>query len=290
MQQFNWIEEETDQNRKIEAATAIRQQNSKLPVGSDLISNSVAPLEALSSMSVLDSAMTQSEDFMGTLDDQHDYDVEADEINRLSRPLSALSTTSIQSNGHQNKKSRTSTTNTSTKTTTITTEHSAHTKTTTVPLSTAGHAEEATTVGWFMDTTTNMEMPMAVPVADDGAASKEKAAGGGDAPLWFMDTTPDLNTIAELIEEQETYITLPIEEALGLNPRKKAHRSKRGGRKAKEMKEKQKANKELVVGHDDDGLIYLNEASEDDDDDMLALEDYIQVWRYSLFQQSCHWS
>lgn len=286
MQQFNWIEEETDQNRKNEARVT-QKQNSKAPVVSDLISSSsVAPLEAMSSMSVLDSAMTQSEDFMGTLDDQHVYDMEAEEINRPSRPLSALSSTSVKSNGHQNKKSRTSTTNnatTTTTTTTITTEHGAHAKTTTVPLSTAGHAEEAT-VGWFMDTTTNMDMPMAVPVADDGTVSKEKTAGGDDAPLWFMDTTPDMNTIAELIEAEETYITLPIEEALGMNPKKKAHRSKRGGRRVKEMlkeKEKEKANKELVVGHDDDGLIYLDEQSEDEDDDMLALEDYLQVRRKS---------
>ena len=150
-----------------------------------------------------------------------------------------------------------------------------------LPLNAAGHASEDATPlaapaadGWFIDTTTNMNVPKVVPVAE-GEAPKE--GGKKEPPLWFMDTTPDMNTVAALQEEKETYITLPIEEAYGQNPKKKAHRSKRGGRKQKEKQATAAANKELVVGHDDDGLIYLEEPSEDEDDEMLALEDYLQV-------------
>lgn len=55
-------------------------------------------------------------------------------------------------------------------------------------------------------------------------------------------------------------------------PKKKAHRSKRGGTK---QREKQQMSKELVVGPDDDGDMYLEPS--DDEEDMAAMEDYAQV-------------
>ncbi|KAG0057630.1 hypothetical protein BGZ83_007003 [Gryganskiella cystojenkinii] len=271
MQQFNWIEEETDQNRPKAPVVADRASNSG--VGA----SSAAILEPLSSMSTLESAMTQSEDFMEALDMQDKYDVDnADETRRPSRPISALSTTSLKSNGHLNKKSKTSTA-----------DQTVEIMTMVLPLSAAGHASEEVTLssapvaadGWFIDTTTNADIPMAVPVAKERLKEKEGATTAEEgSSLWFMDTTPDMNTVAAIQESKETYITLPIEEAYSQNPKKKAHRSKRGGRKQKEKQAAAAANthKDLVVGHDDDGLIYLEEPSEDEDDEMMALDDYLQ--------------
>ncbi|KAF9573689.1 hypothetical protein EC968_008205 [Mortierella alpina] len=88
---------------------------------------------------------------------------------------------------------------------------------------------------------------------------------------WVIDTTPDVIVAPRVVEPT---ITLPLDLPLPANgkPKKKAHRSKRGG---KNQREKQ-MNKQLVVGHDDDGLIYLENPSDEEDDDMLAMEDYLE--------------
>ncbi|CAO3567596.1 unnamed protein product [Mortierella alpina] len=93
-----------------------------------------------------------------------------------------------------------------------------------------------------------------------------------EEPLpWFIDTTPDVIVAPRVVEPT---ITLPLDLPLPANgkPKKKAHRSKRGG---KNQREKQ-TNKQLVVGHDDDGLIFLENPSDEEDDDMLAMEDYLE--------------
>ncbi|KAF9961778.1 hypothetical protein BGZ72_002017 [Mortierella alpina] len=93
-----------------------------------------------------------------------------------------------------------------------------------------------------------------------------------EEPLpWFIDTTPDVIVAPPVVEPT---ITLPLDLPLPANgkPKKKAHRSKRGGRNQREKQ----TNKQLVVGHDDDGLIFLENPSDEEDDDMLAMEDYLE--------------
>ncbi|KAG0285235.1 squalene synthetase-like protein [Linnemannia gamsii] len=116
--------------------------------------------------------------------------------------------------------------------------------------------------------------------ADTDTAVAEAKADAEPEPdfqmLWVIDTEPS----AVLPEEepqpqiQETYINLPPEPEFTGRPAKKSHRSKRGGKKLREADQERKRIKTMdEVG---DGHIALNEAESEVDDDMLALEDYLQ--------------
>ncbi|KAF9339450.1 hypothetical protein BGZ91_005850 [Linnemannia elongata] len=94
--------------------------------------------------------------------------------------------------------------------------------------------------------------------------------------LWVIDMEPSAIVPEEepLPQIQETYINLPPEPEFTGRPAKKSHRSKRGGKKLREADQERKRIKALnEVG---DGHIALDEVESEVDDDMLALEDYLQ--------------
>ncbi|KAK3822571.1 MAG: hypothetical protein J3R72DRAFT_459020 [Linnemannia gamsii] len=107
-----------------------------------------------------------------------------------------------------------------------------------------------------------------------GLASQEAgiATGKEEAMLWVMDAapTPDVMIVTQTEQTLELVADDSIS-ALSEKPKKKAHRSKRGGKK----REKQ-LNKQFIEGHDDDGPMYLDELSDEDEEDRLAMEDYLQ--------------
>ncbi|KAF9144606.1 hypothetical protein BGX30_012157 [Mortierella sp. GBA39] len=94
--------------------------------------------------------------------------------------------------------------------------------------------------------------------------------------LWVIDTEPSAIVPEEepLPQIQETYINLPPEPEFTGRPAKKSHRSKRGGKKLREADQERKQIKALNEAGD--GHIALNEVESEVDDDMLALEDYLQ--------------
>ncbi|KAG0371151.1 hypothetical protein BGX24_001822, partial [Mortierella sp. AD032] len=107
-----------------------------------------------------------------------------------------------------------------------------------------------------------------------GLASQEAgiATGKEETMLWVMDAapTPDVMIVTQTEQTLELVADDSIS-ALSEKPKKKAHRSKRGGKK----REKQ-LNKQFIEGHDDDGPMYLDELSDEDEEDKLAMEDYLQ--------------
>lgn len=115
------------------------------------------------------------------------------------------------------------------------------------------------------------------------AAMDVTASAGAEAEsepdlqmLWVIDTEPSAIVPEEepLPQIQETYINLPPEPEFTGRPAKKSHRSKRGGKKLREADQERKRIKALnEVG---DGHIALDEVESEVDDDMLALEDYLQ--------------
>ncbi|KAF9550646.1 hypothetical protein EC957_011961 [Mortierella hygrophila] len=94
--------------------------------------------------------------------------------------------------------------------------------------------------------------------------------------LWVIDTEPSAIVPEEepLPQIQETYINLPPEPEFTGRPAKKSHRSKRGGKKLREADQERKQIKALSEAGD--GHIALDEVESEVDDDMLALEDYLQ--------------
>jgi hypothetical protein len=76
-----------------------------------------------------------------------------------------------------------------------------------------------------------------------------------------------------VLQEQGETENVSIAQAIPVvtKPKKKAHRSKRGG---KNQREKQ-MNKQLIIGNDDDGPMFLDEPSDEDDEE--AMEDYLLV-------------
>lgn len=120
-----------------------------------------------------------------------------------------------------------------------------------------------------------------VEAADTDAAVAEAKANTESEPdfqmLWVIDTEPSAIVPEEESQPQiqETYINLPPEPEFTGRPAKKSHRSKRGGKKLREADQERKRIKTMnEVG---DGHIALNEVESEVDDDMLALEDYLQV-------------
>ncbi|KAG0278897.1 hypothetical protein BGZ95_002841 [Linnemannia exigua] len=130
---------------------------------------------------------------------------------------------------------------------------------------------------FFIDLTTTEETT--VIAAETGAASAgAEAESQPDLEmLWVIDTEPSAITLEEEPQPQiqETYINLPPEPEFTGRPTKKTHRSKRGGKKLREEEQERKRIK--AMSETGDGHIALDEAeSEEVDDDMLALEDYLQ--------------
>ncbi|KAF9907854.1 hypothetical protein EC991_010452 [Linnemannia zychae] len=130
---------------------------------------------------------------------------------------------------------------------------------------------------YFLDLTTTEETTV---VTADTDATKTGATAESEPDLqmlWVIDTEPTAVAPEEEPKSQiqETYINLPPEPEFTGRPTKKTHRSKRGGRKLREEEEERKRIK--AMAETGDGHIALNEAeSEEVDDDMLALEDYLQ--------------
>ncbi|KAG0311953.1 squalene synthetase-like protein [Linnemannia gamsii] len=134
----------------------------------------------------------------------------------------------------------------------------------------------------FIDLTT-VEESIVVAAADTNAVFAE-ANANADAEsepdlqmLWVIDTEPSAIVPEEEQQPQiqETYINLPPEPEFTGRPAKKSHRSKRGGKKLREADQERKRIK--AMNESGDGHIALNESeSEEVDDDMLALEDYLQ--------------
>ncbi|KAI1300698.1 hypothetical protein EDD11_006044 [Mortierella claussenii] len=88
-----------------------------------------------------------------------------------------------------------------------------------------------------------------------------------DVPMWVMDTVGETIAAEEI---NEAYIELPILDDNQYRKRRKgANRSKRGGRKQKER------DAALLKAMKDSGDILLEEQSSEDDD-MKAVEDYMQ--------------
>lgn len=180
--------------------------------------------------------MTQSEDFIQAMDSQGDLEVDADKITDLARPSSVLSSISAHT-----------ITTTTTSITTIT-----------------GTA----TIGANADTDEFGGM---------GLASQEAgiATGKEEAMLWVMDSAPTPDVM--IVTQADQALELLVDDstpALSEKPKKKAHRSKRGGRN---QREKQLNKQQFIVGHDDDGPMYLEDLSDEEDEDRLAMEDYLQV-------------
>ncbi|KAK3829549.1 MAG: hypothetical protein JOS17DRAFT_219362 [Linnemannia elongata] len=94
--------------------------------------------------------------------------------------------------------------------------------------------------------------------------------------LWVIDTEPSVIEPEEepLPQVQETYINLPPEPEFTGRPAKKSHRSKRGGKRLREADQERK--RIMALNEAGDGHIALDEVESEVDDDMLALEDYLQ--------------
>ncbi|KAF9096165.1 hypothetical protein BGX23_011860 [Mortierella sp. AD031] len=254
MNQFDWIEEDQQQERSTATTTtttttatqqrlqgqgpsSTKKHNNNNSNGQTQRQNIVdlvsASFHSLT-ISTPDHAMTQSEDFIQAMEGQGDLRVDADKITDLARPSSVLSSIS----------SHTITTSTTTTTT-----------------------SSSSIVGMNADTDEFGGM---------GLASQEAgiATGKEEAMLWVMDAapTPDVMIVTQT---EQTMELLVDESALVLpeKPKKKAHRSKRGGRRNQREK---RMNSQFVVGHDDDGPMYLEEPSDEEDEERLALEDYLQ--------------
>ncbi|KAI1301117.1 hypothetical protein EDD11_005807 [Mortierella claussenii] len=227
MQQFNWIEEDHDQmhngtfeQQQHQLAQKKKQRTvQKSPAAADILTACMEPL----SISAMDTAMTQSEDFMQAMEAEGDIKVHADEIENLSRSLSdmgPMESVILKSTKSQEEQVEV---------------YSART----VEFSEDGLILESHTEVAIMDIST-------------GAANSNNSDG--------VLARPELETA------NPTSALTPTEK-----PKKKAHRSKRGGKNQRERQ----MNKQLIVGNDDDGPMYLEDASDDEDEEMVAMEDYL---------------
>ncbi|KAI8599571.1 hypothetical protein EDD21DRAFT_156683 [Dissophora ornata] len=225
MQQFNWIEEEQDRVAEKIPQPAGKHQPQQLQKQHPSVDPISAPLQSLSALT-LDNAMTQSEDFLQAMEAEGEINVQADEMENLSRSLAVLSPTSA--------------------------------------LSSANMTNEPQLV---------QVMSSTLQLSQDGTVLESQT----EVVTQIVSTISDNNS--QDLASPKIQANPPVAFAVE-KPKKKAHRSKRGGVKQREKQ----MNKQMVVGHDDDGLIFLEEQSDDDedDDDMLAMEDYLQVQHYHL--------
>lgn len=258
MNQFDWIEEDQQQQQhqqqQQQDGTSIQRQQQHRPqehtrpalTKKQLSNNSdqaqrqnIVNLVSASfnsmTLSTPDHAMTQSEDFIQAMDSQGDLEVDADKITDLARPSSVLSSIS------------------------------AHTITTTTTSVTS--ITGTVIIGANADTDEFSGMGLASQEA-------EIATGKEEAMLWVMDVAPIPDIM--IVTQTDQALELVVEDStpvLSEKPKKKAHRSKRGGRN---QREKQLNKQQFIVGHDDDGPMYLEDLSDEEDEDRLAMEDYLQ--------------
>lgn len=130
----------------------------------------------------------------------------------------------------------------------------------------------------MIDLTAMGESTVVTADIDVTAGAGAEAESEPDLPmLWVIDTEPSAIVPEEesLPQIQETYINLPPEPEFTGRSAKKSHRSKRGGKKLREVDQERKRIKAL--NETGDGHIALDEVESEVDDDMLALEDYLQV-------------
>ncbi|KAF9358788.1 hypothetical protein BGX26_000931 [Mortierella sp. AD094] len=223
MQQFNWIEEDQDQLREVAQIEQAqppqikqKQKKQEIPAAvADVIDISLGSLP----ISALDTAMTQSEDFLQAMEAEGEIQVHADEIENLSKPPPGICMTTLSSVIQESDEL-------------ILTKESSET----VQLSESGSVLESQT-----------DITVEILTATNGSSNQGQM------------------TSEQIIDPE---VAAAAEE----KPKKKAHRSKRGG---KNQREKQ-MNKQMIVGHDDDGPMYLEEPSDEEDEDALAMEDYLQ--------------
>ncbi|KAF8977533.1 hypothetical protein BGZ46_007325 [Entomortierella lignicola] len=221
MQQFDWIEEDQDQTQEVQQIKDTKnikgkqkQKQQEVPTVAESVDASLGPL----TISALDIAMTQSEDFLQAMEDEGEIQVHADEIENLSKPPSAICTMTSQSIVQSSDNVVVS-----------------KDLTETVQVTTDGSELEVQT-----------EVTVEVVSISDGNSDQEQ-------------------TVLEKSIDPEV---VPTEE----KPKKKAHRSKRGGKNQRERQ----MNKQFIVGHDDDGPMYLEDLSDEEEEDRLAREDYLQ--------------
>lgn len=267
MNQFDWIEEDQQQQhhqpQQQDGTSAQRQQqprpqelqrpaltkkqhsnNSDQAQRQTIVDLVSASFHSMT-LSTPDHAMTQSEDFIQAMDSQGDLEVDADKITDLAQPSSVLSSISA---------------------------HTITTTTTSITKITSSAIIEANA-----DTDEFGGM---------GLASQEAgiATGKEEVMLWVMDAAPnpDVMIVTQTDQALEHLVddSTPV---LSEKPKKKAHRSKRGGRN---QREKQLNKQQFIVGHDDDGPMYLEDLSDEEDEDRLAMEDYLQVKNRSVLSLS----
>lgn len=257
MNQFDWIEEDQQQQhhqpQQQDGTSAQRQQqprpqelqrpaltkkqhsnNSDQAQRQTIVDLVSASFHSMT-LSTPDHAMTQSEDFIQAMDSQGDLEVDADKITDLAQPSSVLSSISA---------------------------HTITTTTTSITKITSSAIIEANA-----DTDEFGGM---------GLASQEAgiATGKEEVMLWVMDAAPNPDVM--IVTQTDQALELLVDDStpvLSEKPKKKAHRSKRGGRN---QREKQLNKQQFIVGHDDDGPMYLEDLSDEEDEDRLAMEDYLQ--------------
>lgn len=199
MHQFDYLDHP---GKTVEQSSVPQQQHQQRSSGRIAATSIVnAVVEPLSSLTI-EGAMTQSEDLLQAIEAEGDIEIHADEIEELSRPISALSTTSSK------------------------------------PL------------------------------------RKGKGAKASGAQL---------KAVQSALSEPHTEVVKADSSANGLDvstatekPKKKAHRSKRGGIKQRERQ----LQRQMIVGNDDDGPMYLEPS--DDEEELLAMDDYVQVLNHPM--------
>ncbi|KAF9977160.1 hypothetical protein BGZ73_006831 [Actinomortierella ambigua] len=333
MQQFNWIEEDQDPDRRKLVASAAASGDDSEPQETALLSSwggvlqyqtqaESAEIEAQAqpntsaftadTVSTLKprrqspqttsntNTTTTSPSKITTSVPMLDARAVASELQNLSRPLSAMSQTSLKSFNHQDKKPKLGrNNNTAVNKTTFgkqgqqdgRCELSSRVETMEISMEEPGQDTISTqsTIASIVDdgrgtpelvatTTTTTTTTSSTSMTKDEVIVLTKDENP-EPLMWVMDTNP--TPVVETLPD--TYITLPVEPEthegdMFTKPKRKAHRSKRGGVKAREkLKGKQEQATHKNTG-DDDGTIYLSDtgAQDDQDEEMLALQDYLE--------------
>ncbi|KAG0238643.1 hypothetical protein BGW41_008117 [Actinomortierella wolfii] len=324
MQQFNWIEEDQDPDRRKPAVpdTATGTGDTPTPQvaallsswggalqyqtqteGADINVRDLKNTDALTadavttlkhrqqSPQITATTATTAASTITTSASMLDARSVANELQNLSRPLSAMSQTSLKSLSHQDKKPKLGRGNNVTaKNPTFSKQGQPDGR---CELSSRVEAMEITmdepelAAGFNTSTVSNVRddagntseirATLSTPKDKDGDVLAKEASP--EPLMWVMDTNPSY--VEEVIPD--TYVTLPVdpeipETDMFIKPKRKAHRSKRGGVKTREkLKAKQGLAARKDAG-DDDGVIYLNDtgAHEEQDEEALALQDYLE--------------
>ncbi|KAG0330763.1 hypothetical protein BG004_001988 [Podila humilis] len=191
------------------------------------------------------------------------------------------------------------------KSTETTTTHSATTMTVATDDSSSSSASASTTTTavaqesstmWILDPTpsttimasSKSDLRKVVIVSEEGIEEEEDMS-----MMWVIDTEPSdigaqeqtLPVVPAPRPRQRLPVPPPAESFIELSPERdemfyvkkpKANRSKRGGRKLKEKERLLKLTRQVAAGDREDDLMLLEEPESEVDEDMLALEDYLQ--------------